>query len=198
MLDWLFTIPRWLWPGVRWAGDAFGNTPSTGTHSSERARESSRPSLSFQLEGTGGVAVMAVPGVGWHTIDEAVLMRTSFENREQWPLYLAFDVLLANVDRHQGNILVELNDPEASRVTGVARSIDYGFGGLWPPRKFGDGLDAADLENLDPEAVDWTPDWLDHFAATDFRPSCERAPTPLAERSCPGRHGRRPDGETPG
>jgi hypothetical protein len=61
-----------------------------------------------QLEGTGGVAVMAVPGVGWHTISEAVLMRT------------------------------------------------------------------------------------------DCRPSCERAPTPLAERSCPGRHGRRPDGETPG
>jgi hypothetical protein len=82
-----------------------------------------------QLEGTGGVAVVAVPGVGWHTIDEVVLMRTSFENREQWPLYLAFDVLLANVDRHQGNILVELNDPEASRVTGVARFIDYGFGG---------------------------------------------------------------------
>jgi hypothetical protein len=45
----------------------------------------------------------------------------------------------------------------------VARFIDYGFGGLWPPRKFGDGLDAADLENLDPEAVDWTPDWLDHL-----------------------------------
>jgi hypothetical protein len=113
------------------------------------------------FDGHTGVLTIRVPGDPWEArkteIREA---KPTFLDRERWPLYVGFDLLLANPDRHTRNVCVEWDPPGAAEIDGEVCTtwlIDYGLGGLWPGAKFG----AATLADVDPDA-DYTPEFLDY------------------------------------
>lgn len=110
-----------------------------------------------ELQGEHGVVVLRAPGSLWYTVEGDLVDRSlTFADRDMWTLYMAFDVLLGNFDRHSRNIFVEWDPPTRRKpVEGeqcVLHLIDFGWAGLWPPYKFGANLRAADLEQLDPRA----------------------------------------------
>jgi hypothetical protein len=96
-----------------------------------------------QVGGETGIVATKVPGNMWSAIDEEQFDHVVFADRDKWTSYLAFDVLMANHDRHGGNIFVEWNSPLRRRpVDGEQCAlwlIDYGWSGLWPVYKFGTG-----------------------------------------------------------
>jgi hypothetical protein len=117
------------------------------------------PVAEIYLEDVGGetgIVSTKVPGNLWSAIDEDQFNHVTLADSDRYTLYLAFDVLVANHDRHDGNIFVEWNAPLRRRpVEGEQCAlwlIDYGWSGLWPVYKFGKNLGAADLENMSPSA----------------------------------------------
>jgi hypothetical protein len=66
------------------------------------------------------------------------LLWNGIEDRESWPLGVAFDLWVANLDRRAPNILIEPIPPEKlAQVATAGRTwfIDNGLGGLWYPQK---------------------------------------------------------------
>lgn len=108
------------------------------------------------VDGEDGIVSTLVPGNPWAMVDDEQFDHVTMADRDQWTVYAAFDVLLANHDRHDENIFVHWNDPLRRKpVEGEQCAlwlIDFGWSGLWPVYKFGENLRPGDLENLSPDA----------------------------------------------
>jgi hypothetical protein len=93
-----------------------------------------------EMDGSPGVASIALPGPQWASLDAATLDRTTIENRTELPLCLAFDVLIGNPDRQGGNILLDYGSasPSVAETTSARISfMEFGLAGQWPPAKLG-------------------------------------------------------------
>ena len=106
--------------------------------------------------GHDGLVSIAVPGNAWYHLDDETFDNVIFVDRDMWTTYMAFDIFVANSDRHYRNIFVEWNPPLRRKPVDGEQCglwmLDYGFSGLWPVQKFDELAIAANLENLDPDA----------------------------------------------
>ena len=106
--------------------------------------------------GHDGLVSIAVPGNAWYHLDDETFDNVIFVDRDMWTTYMAFDIFVANSDRHDRNIFVEWNPPLRRKPVDGEQCglwmLDYGFSGLWPVQKFDELAIAANLENLDPDA----------------------------------------------
>jgi hypothetical protein len=132
------------------------------------------------VNGNAGVATIQVEGVEWRAVDDTTIARTRFDRSDEWPLFMALDVLLGNHDRHRGNIFIEWTSSGSATDprSGTVWFIDYGCSGLWPPEKFDHTLTAADLPNLDPETINWTAPIINRYRGDRLPPEirmCWRA-----------------------
>jgi hypothetical protein len=109
-----------------------------------------------EVNGELGVVSLKVPGNPWGALDDDTIDNVVFVDRERWTLYMSFDVLMANVDRHPDNIFVEWDPPSRREVVRGEQCalwlIDFGWSGLWPVYKFGSGLGPSNLHEIDPAA----------------------------------------------
>jgi hypothetical protein len=99
----------------------------------------------------GVLQVLRAPNADWscHWLRASQMaMFANIENRDLWPRCVAFDLWLANVDRHHRNLIFEPVPPDrkptlaASCVTWLP---DHGHAGLHPPGKFGGQPDVAQV-----------------------------------------------------
>jgi hypothetical protein len=106
-----------------------------------------------EVEGQHGLVSMRAPrSQPWRALDEGLLRKVTFMNRECWPIVLGLDVLLGNTDRNADSILVQLEEGQRQVRSGqqcVTRFIDYGHSALWPPWKFELNRTAVDLLRAD-------------------------------------------------
>ena len=75
-------------------------------------------------------------------------MFATIDNRDLWPVCVAFDLWIANVDRHHRNLVFE--PVPADKKPMLAASCltwlpDHGHAGLHPPGKFGGPADVAQV-----------------------------------------------------
>lgn len=131
-----------------------------------------------EVEGKPGLISIRVPGNPWDTLDDETFRNVILADRNEWTTYMAFDVLVANHDRHGGNIFVEWNPPLRRRpVDGDQIAlwlIDFGWSGLWPVYKFGGGLGHRDLEAVSANA-DLRTDYMHGIriaSPPDYRRRC--------------------------
>jgi hypothetical protein len=75
-------------------------------------------------------------------------MFAAIENRDLWPLCVAFDLWIANVDRNHRNLVFEPVPPEKKPMLAASCVMwlpDHGHAGLYPPGKFGGPTDVAQV-----------------------------------------------------
>lgn len=105
------------------------------------------------LDGEDGVLVKRVDNMrDWRMADGAPMLKTHINNLDCFPLGVAFDIWMANLDRKDQHILVEALPPGVRPAIAQDAQIfliDHGVTGLWFPSKFGDGLTMADTERVD-------------------------------------------------
>ena len=109
-----------------------------------------------------GALAVRVGGKAWEDVASDVAAEVEIIDRASFPLYVAFDLFLANIDRHEGNVLLDWDPPNRPPGKGEAcRSwlIDFGFSGLWHPSKFG----AASTTEVDPTTARLTQTYVDLF-----------------------------------
>lgn len=89
----------------------------------------------------GAVQILR-PNADWSrhwALAEGTAMWGDIRNRDLWPLCVAFDLWIANTDRHIRNVVFEAIPPDVRPWHAAACTTwlpDHGWGGLYPPSKF--------------------------------------------------------------
>jgi hypothetical protein len=105
------------------------------------------------IDGVDGALVELARGQrDWQTADAAPMLKSHINNLDCFPVGVAFDIWIANLDRKAQHLLVQpLPVGARAAVAQEARVllIDHGVSGLWFPSKFADGLTVHDTEKVD-------------------------------------------------
>lgn len=98
-----------------------------------------------------GCAQLRIEGIAWQHAAAAVpWIFGNTLNEADWPLAVAFDLWMANPDRHERNIVIEPHPPGTRPPLAAACRtwlVDNERCGLWPPVKFDQGCAQLDLLN---------------------------------------------------
>jgi hypothetical protein len=104
------------------------------------------------------------------------VMHMDILNDSVWPLAVAFDVWIANVDRRDDNILLDPAPPEMRPIQAskcMSWLVDHEKSGLWWPMKIdpGAGLDVESLNDLDGDMTAEGNGFLTGFMPAQYRNS---------------------------
>jgi hypothetical protein len=98
-----------------------------------------------EFEGQPGVISCEIPNaLTWREFEQNGLAHRGISNLAEVPEFIAFDILLANIDRTPRNIMLQSVPPDIAVAKAdrfAFQLIDHGFCGLWPVAKFGNHPD---------------------------------------------------------
>jgi hypothetical protein len=124
------------------------------------------PTYLEQFEDHDGlISIVAPNSKAWAYLEQDIIdSRATFIDRDKWPVALALDVVLGNIDRHGENIYVQWDPPQRPRTGEECATwfIDFGHSGLWPPAKFDETFNSSDLLKID-AAAPVRPEMIDRY-----------------------------------